>query len=234
MARLGSTGSLYQVLHQQEYRNYQGLLLQLLKDASGLPQEAQTDLKRRLVLQTDRLQLRPARRQMAMYHGVAENMVLHTKLAARVAQAKPALGLTEEALTVVQEKGVSEEDLTTSEEKKIAEIAEKVKPGEAIEFEAGEVSAGKKMTAKAGAYVESKRARRQILGFLDATVAGKVEAIGGAVELPADWKGLAAGMTSKDAIIMFMEWGGGQPLKAAVITEGGSVRIIDLPDAVPD
>ena len=234
MARLGSTGGLYQVLHQQEYRDYQGLLLQLLEDASGLPQEARVDLTQRLVLQTDRLQLRPARRQMAMYRAVAENKELNTKLAVRVAQAKPALGSTEEALTAVQEKGVSEEDLTSSEEKKILEILEKAKTGETIVLEAGKVSAGKKMTVEGGAYVEAKQARRQILGFLDATVAGKVASIGGAVELPADWKGLAAGMTSEDAIVIFMEWGGGQPLKAAVITAGGSVRIIDLPDAVPD
>lgn len=231
MGRLGSAGSLYQLRHVDAYRIHRDLLLRLAGTASRLPPEAAQVIRQEFVLHADRLQLRPARRQMAIFRALADDKEMRERLAAEIAAAKPALAAAAAALAAAQTAGVSRDDLRSGDPQAILEIIGKAKPGESVYLEAGTVSTGKPMTAEGGSYVGLRAARRKIRRVLDAAMRMHIGATGAGVELPADWAGLTAGMTAEDGIVAFLESGADRPLQAAIITDSAEPRIVDLPGA---
>jgi hypothetical protein len=231
LARLGAAGSLYQVRHFEAYRAMRELLLRLSAATARLGPDAATHVARELVLHADRLQLRPARRQMAIFRAVAGDEASRRRLAAQTAEARPKLAEAAAVLSAAQAEGLARDDLRSGDPQRIQEILGKARPGESVYLESGTVSAGKPMTAEGGAYVQLRAARRAIRRALDASVQAQVQDLGGAVELPADWDRLTAGLTADDAIVAFLEFGMDQPARAAVITKADAPRIVELTGA---
>lgn len=229
-ARLGSLGSRYQVRHFDAYRNHRDLLLQLAGTTSRLPPEMARHITTELVLHADRMQLRPARREMAIFRALAGNEAMRKRLAVEVAGLKPTLKAAEKELSLAQTTTkVTQADLRSGDPRGIVDIIRKA--GEHLYLESGTVSTSQPMTAETGPYVNLKAASQAIRDKLNATGGELIGSTGKAIELPADWKALMAGMTADDGLVAFIETGSDRPLQAAVITNSDVPRIIDLPGA---
>lgn len=231
MARMNASGSRYQVRHFEDYDLARELLIRISELSAQLPADAAADFRQQLVLLADRLQLRPARRQMAMLRMLATSTRDRPRLMSDIARANAALKQAADTLKrSQQQQGVSRDDLRSSDAAKVIELLDRANPGETIILESGEPSNGKSPVLEVGVYVELREAQQRILRTLDQAVHSDVGASGSASELPRDWASLTAGMDEQDAIVMFMERGKDSSLMAVVITRDGS-RIVKLPDA---
>jgi hypothetical protein len=184
MARMGTAGSHYQLRHFGDYAAVRQLLLQLLDDRTGSSAEEAALFGKQLVLLADRLQLRPARRQMALFRTLGRDAAARQRLGIVVGRAKLALTRAATTLGAAQHQGIARDNLRSGEENRIVEMLRLAKPGETVRLEAGVVSSSQPMTAETGPYVELQAVRDSIRQILDAGVRAKVATVG-AAELPA-------------------------------------------------
>lgn len=234
MARLGSDSYLYQKRHIDAYMVHRDLLFRLAKDATQLPGQMKSFILQELVLHSDRIQLRPIRREMAILRTMTSKEEARKRVSAEVAAVKHKLNAAASSLTSAQNAGISRENLRSkAEDVRTLEAINKAAPGDTIVFESGTVSAGKEMSAETGGYVKMIVAQKDIRHTVDTTALANISLTKEAVELPTAWDGLIAGMTENDAIIMFIGSGFDfeSPLKAVIITNSSTPRIVHLPGA---
>ena len=229
MARMGTAGSRYQVRHGEDYRSMRQLLQKLIDDPNA-PAEETALFSQQFVLLADQLQLRPARRQMAMLRTLGRDNDGRNQLGVQINHAKSALAQNAAALRDAQQQGMAREDMRSGNVEQVLDILSRATKGKTIQLEAGSVSAGQPMTAEAGPYVELQSARKVILRLMDAGVRTSL-AGAAAAELPSNWSALVDGMGAQDAIVMFMDAPADQPLRAAVISAAAPPRIVVLSEA---